>query len=225
MGAVAVLIDGDNLSGKHTAQIMQVAAALGRPTVLRAYVDAQRPCDWHGVHGFRLMHAGTGKNASDLLLALDAVELALRGDFDQFVIASSDGDFSHLALRLREYGAFVTGMGEAKTPQTFRAACADFVEIGAPRLASVPKSPAKDARGDLDKKIRMLMAEQGCGSEGMRISALGPLMHARHGTRISTFPERTWRAYLAARPELYTLDPRGPEARVRLRLGKVGEAA
>lgn len=225
MAAVAVLIDGDNLSGKHTAQIMQVAAALGRPTVLRAYVDAQRPCDWHGVHGFRLMHAGTGKNASDLLLALDAVELALRGDVDQFVIASSDGDFSHLALRLREYGAFVTGMGEAKTPQTFRAACADFVEIGAPRLASVSKSPAKDARGDLDKKIRALMTEQGCGSEGMRISALGPLMHARHGARISTFPERTWRAYLAARPELYTLDPRGPEARVRLRPGKVGEAA
>ena len=48
------------------------------------------------------MHAGTGKNASDLLLALDAVELALRGDVDHFVIASSDGDFSHLALRLRE---------------------------------------------------------------------------------------------------------------------------
>ncbi|WP_241772257.1 hypothetical protein ACTTAL_05575 [Rhodobacter capsulatus] len=116
-------------------------------------------------------------------------------------------------------------MGEAKTPQTFRAACADFVEIGSQRLASVPKSPAKDARGDLDKKIRMLMAEQGCVSEGMRISALGPLMHARHGTRISTFPERTWWAYLAARPELYTLDPRGPEARVQLRPGKVGEAA
>lgn len=47
MAAVAVLIDGGNLSGKHAARIMQVAAALGRPTVLRAYVDAQRPSDWH----------------------------------------------------------------------------------------------------------------------------------------------------------------------------------
>ena len=225
MGAVAVLIDGDNLSGKHAARIMRVAAALGRPTVLRAYVDAQRPSDWHAVHGFRLMHAGTGKNASDLLLALDAVELALRDDIDQFVIASSDGDFSHLALRLREYGALVTGVGEAKTPQTFRAACADFVEIEAQHLTSVPKPPASEARGNLDKKIRALMTEQGCLSEGMRISALGPLMHARHGTRISTFPERTWRAYLTARPELYFLDPRGPEARVRLRVGKADAAA
>ncbi len=225
MGAVAVLIDGDNLSGKHAARIMQIAAALGRPTVLRAYVDAQRPSDWHAAHGFRLMHAGTGKNASDLLLALDAVELALRDDVDQFVIASSDGDFSHLALRLREYGAFVTGVGEAKTPQTFRAACADFVEIGAQHFTSVPKPPAAEARGDLDNKIVALMTEQGCLSEGMRISALGPLMHARHGTRISTFPERTWRAYLKARPELYLLDPRGPEARVRLRAGKAGAAA
>lgn len=64
-----------------------------------------------------------------------------------------------------------------------------------------------------------------CRREGMRIAALGPLMHARHGTRISTFPERTWRAYLAARPELYFLDPRGPEARVRLRVGKADTAA
>ena len=225
MGAVTVLIDGDNLSGKHAARIVQVAAALGRPTVLRVYADAQRLSDWHGAHGFRLMHAGTGKNASDLLLVLDAVELALRGDADQFVIASSDGDFTHLALRLREYGASVTGVGEAKTPQSFRAACADFVEIGSNRVASVPKLPPKEAQGELDRKIRALMVEQGCEGEGMRIAALGPLMHARHGTRISTFPERTWRAYLAARPELYTLDPRGPEAKVRLRLGKIGEAA
>ncbi|QCP85168.1 NYN domain-containing protein [Cereibacter sphaeroides] len=194
-------------------------------TVLRAYIDAQRPCDWHGVHGIRLMHAGTGKNASDLLLALDAVEMALRGDVDQFVIASSDGDFSHLALRLREYGALVTGVGEEKTPQTFRGACADFVEIGRLRLPSVPEPPSKEVEGALDRKILTLMTEQGCVNVGMRIAALGPLMHARHGTRISNFPERTWRAYLAARPELYTLDPRGPEARVRLRLKKVGEAA
>ncbi|AXQ95465.1 NYN domain-containing protein [Cereibacter azotoformans] len=225
MGAVAVLIDGDNLSGKHAARIVEVAAALGRPTVQRVYVDAQRPCDWHAARGFRLMHAGTGKNASDLLLALDAVELALRGDADQFVIASSDRDFTHLALRLREYGASVTGVGEAKTPQSFRAACADFIVIGSQRVASLPTPLPKEAQGELDRKIGALMAEQGCVSEGMRIATLGPLMHARHGTRISTFLERTWRAYLAARPELYALDPRGPEARVRLRLGKIGGAA
>lgn len=225
MGAVAVLIDGDNLSGKHAERILQVAATLGRPTVLRVFVDAQRPCDWHGRHGFRLMHAGTGKNASDILLALDAVELALRGHSNQFVIASSDGDFTHLALRLREYGASVTGVGEVKTPQSFRAACSSFVEIGSPALDSVPKLHLKEAQSEMDQKIRALMAEQECVSEGMRIAALGPLMHARHGTRISSFPERSWRAYLAARPEIYTLDPRGPEARVRLRLAKIGEAA
>lgn len=149
MGAFALLIDGDNLSGKHAERIVQVAAALGQPTVLLVYVDARRPCNWHGAHGFRLMHAGTGKNAWDLLPPLDAVELALRGNADQFVIASSDGDSTHLALRLRQYGASVTGVGETKTPQSLLAACADFFEIGSQRAASVPKLPAKDTQSEL----------------------------------------------------------------------------
>jgi len=224
MTDIALLIDGDNLSAKHAAGVLRIAAALGRPRVLRVYVDAQRQSDWHGAQGFRLMHAGTGKNASDLLLALDAVELALRRDITHFVIASSDGDFTHLALRLREYGAIVTGAGEAKTPQSFRAACATFVEIGAkPAPAAAPKAGKTAQAGELDHKIGALLAQQ--GEAGLRIATLGSLMHVRHGTRISTFAERTWWAYLAARPDLYDLDPRGPEARVRLRPAKVGKAA
>jgi len=49
----------------------------------------------------------------------------------------------------------------------------------------------------------------------MRIMDLARNMHIQHGVKISTYPEKTWRAYLAARPDLYELDPRGPEAMVR----------
>lgn len=216
MTAVAVLVDGDNFAGKHAARILMVAAGMGDPTVLRVYVDAQRPSDWHKAVGFRLIHAGTGKNASDLLLSIDAMELAMGKGVGRFVIVSSDGDFTHLAQRLREYGAQVTGMGEAKAPAAFRAACSSFVEIdAAPSVALVPR--ATSGVTDLDRKIRALIAEQSREGSGMKIAALGQMMHARHGTRITVHGAPTWRAYLTARANLYDLDPRGPEAKVRFR--------
>jgi uncharacterized LabA/DUF88 family protein len=213
---VSVLVDGDNISGKHAGRILSVAAQHGEPVVVRVYADAQRPSDWHGAIGYRMLHAGTGKNAADILLALDAMELVLSRDMRCFVIASSDGDFTHLATRLREHGAKVIGIGEAKAPGAFRACCSDFVEIGATRhMCLVPKSAAICTA--LDLKIRTMIATHSKKGAGMRIAELAPKMHSQHGVQISTHPERSWRAYLIARPSLYELDPRGPEAMVRFR--------
>ena len=70
-----------------------------------------------------------------------------------------------------------------------------------------------------------MIADHSQRGQGIRIADLSARMRAAHRTRISTFAERTWRAYLAARPLLYELDPRGPEARVRfLRDGFSGAA-
>ncbi|MGC9369026.1 MAG: NYN domain-containing protein [Paracoccaceae bacterium] len=214
--AVSVLVDGDNISGKHAGKILAVAARHGEPTVARVYTDAQRPSDWHGAVGYRMLHAGTGKNAADLLLALDAMEMVLSKNVLCFVIASSDGDFTHLATRLRELGAKVIGIGEEKAPPAFRACCTSFVEIG---QKQAKRPVAKSAAGvtELDQKIRSTIAAHSKKGAGMRIAELAPKMHSQHGVRISTFPERSWRAYLVARPALYDLDPRGPEAMVRFR--------
>lgn len=211
---VSVLVDGDNISGKHAGRILSLAAQHGDPAVVRVYTDAQRPSDWHDAIGFRMMHAGTGKNAADILLALDAMELMLAQGQRCFVIASSDGDFSHLATRLREHGAKVVGIGEAKAPRGFRACCSQFVEIGNTcEIKPVPKPTT--AISELDKNIRAMIAAHSEKGAGMRIAELGRKMHQSHGIRISTYPERNWRAYLAARPVLYDLDPCGPEAMVR----------
>ena len=132
--SVSVLVDGDNISGKHARQILSVAAQHGELQVVRVYSDAQRNSDWHDAAGYRMQHAGTGKNAADLLLALDAMELLLSRDMRCFVIASSDGDFTHLATRLREHGATVVGIGEAKAPCSVslefncRALCGNEIE-------------------------------------------------------------------------------------------------
>ena len=68
-----------------------------------------------------------GKNASDIGLIIDAMDILYTGDVQGFCLVSSDGDFNKLATRLREAGKFVIGMGEKKTPESFRASCERFI--------------------------------------------------------------------------------------------------
>ena len=68
-----------------------------------------------------------GKNASDIGLIIDAMDILYSGEVEGFCIVSSDGDFNKLATRIREAGKIVIGMGEKKTPESFRASCERFV--------------------------------------------------------------------------------------------------
>ena len=70
---------------------------------------------------------------------------------------------------------------------------------------------------DLDQKVRAMIAQHSKNGTNMRIIDLATRMHVEHGIRISTLPEKTWHSYLIARPCLFDLDPRGPEAMVRFR--------
>jgi hypothetical protein len=213
---VAVLVDGDNISGKHAAAILALAGTHGETTITRVYLDAQRAGDWASVVGYRLIHAGTGKNAADILLALDAMELALTKGVRQFVIASSDGDFTHLAMRLRECGAKVIGVGEAKAPATFRASVTGFVEVGAKPVVKLVVKPQVKL-SELDTKIRDMIVTHGEDAKGVRLNVLASLMAKEHQVRLSALGSKNWRAYFLERPTLFDLDPRGPDAHVRLR--------
>ena len=57
------------------------------------------------------------------------MDLLYTSNVDGFCIVSSDSDFTRLASRLRESGKIVIGMGEKKTPDSFRAACTIFTEL------------------------------------------------------------------------------------------------
>lgn len=212
---VAVFADGDNIGAARAQEVLGTARQQGNVDYARVYLDVQRPSAWADQADWRLVHAGRGKNAADLLLSLDAMELALTGSFDCFVIASSDGDFAHLARRLREIGKRVVGIGEAKAPDGFRSACSLFVELGQKSAAAV--SVQTLACSKLDRQIRSVIAEHGKKGQGMALARLAPLMHQKFGTRISERPERTWRGYLSARPDLYDLDAKSADAMVRYR--------
>ena len=111
----------------------------------------------------------TGKNASDIALVIDAMDLLHSGRFDGFCLVSSDSDFTRLASRLREQGADVYGFGEQKTPESFRQACRRFIytenllpdaqtEEGPPRRALEPPTAAISL---LNKAIAQMETEDG----------------------------------------------------------------
>ncbi len=212
---IAVLVDGDNISATHSASILSHARKMGRVDVARVYGGAQHSCDWQSAPGYRLMHAGAGKNAADVLLCIDAMELALTGGLQTFAVATSDGDFTHLSQRLRERGLHVLGLGEEKAPVNFRQACSDFVVLGEEKKAA--RNPTIRNYTVLDFNVRKMIANHSKEGRGMPIADLGRMMHIKHGTQIRTYSEGTWRAYLDKRSTLYDLDDRGPAAMVRFR--------
>lgn len=133
----AILIDTDNISSKYISAIMDEMTKHGIVTYRRAYGD------WTSTHAkgwkSKLMENSitpmqqfsntVGKNATDSTLIIDAMDILYTGNVDGFCIVSSDGDFTRLASRLRESGMLVIGMGEEKTPRSFRTACSQFTVL------------------------------------------------------------------------------------------------
>ena len=135
---LAVLIDGENASARHARAVFETAETLGEATVRRIYGDFSngRLASWSAAirsHSIVTCHQPThvrGKNAADIALAIDAVDMMHRERLEGFCLVTSDSDFTRLAQRLREGGLAVYGFGESKTPQAFRSACHRFVLLG-----------------------------------------------------------------------------------------------
>lgn len=213
--AVALLVDGENLSKDHAAAVLAEAGRFGDVRVRRVYGKAEGVAGWAEA-GFRLMATRPGKNAADMLLCVEAMALALRDGFGTVVIASSDRDFSYLAEQLREMGVQVVGVGEAKASGVFRKACSRFVE-----LESEPPKSDRAAPKKADpwvEKVRDAILEK--GEDGLLIGSLNPLLH-KEGFKISQTQEGNWRKWLTTRTTLFSCDPKGPDARVRLKLHTV----
>ena len=213
---VAVLVDGDNLSPVHAENIHKIARRFGQIDISRVYLNAQSHSAWHDATAYHLIHSGTGKNATDLLLAIDGIEFALQRDIATIVIASSDGDFVHLHRRLREHGVTTVGAGEAKTPEVVRNACSKFCELEA-SSGSSRTDEVDEPVSEMDRQIRTIIAANSKNGAGMRLTILGAKMHRQHGVKISESQDKTWRRYLQSKPELYDLDEAGQNANVRFK--------
>jgi uncharacterized protein (TIGR00288 family) len=134
---IAVLIDADNTSKKYVEILIEEIAKYGTPTVKRAYGDwtSNHLNGWknelnrNAIVPVQQFAYTQGKNSTDSLLIIDAMDLLYTGNLDGFAIVSSDSDFTSLATRLREAGKAVYGLGQRKTPEAFRQACTRFIYL------------------------------------------------------------------------------------------------
>jgi uncharacterized LabA/DUF88 family protein len=132
---LAVLIDADNTSARIAPGLFQEIARLGEASTRRIYGDFSRARlkSWadvlptHAITPHQNFANTSGKNASDIALVIDAMDLLHSGRFDGFCLVSSDSDFTRLAARIREQGVDVFGFGEQKTPESFIRACHKFI--------------------------------------------------------------------------------------------------
>lgn len=199
---LAVLIDADNASPQIAAGLFEEIAKIGEASVRRIYGDftGTRLKGWTEIAPLYacLPHQNfantVGKNASDIALVINAMDLLHSGRFNGFCLVSSDGDFTRLAARIREQGIDVFGFGENKTPASFRQACKRFIYTenltSSSKAASiVPASqtvadaakatglPATAAAALIETALGQLDDHAGwyfLGSVGQRLMALTP---------------------------------------------------
>lgn len=149
---LAVLIDADNVPYSNIKGMMEEIARYGTPTFKRIYGDWTKPTlsGWktvlleNAINPVQQYSYTSGKNSSDSALIIDAMDILYTGQVDGFCIVSSDSDFTRLAMRLRESGKVVFGIGEQKTPAAFIAACNKFIYIEIlPKESKEDAAPAK----------------------------------------------------------------------------------
>ncbi len=134
---IALFIDADNVSARFGKLLMDNLEKRGEILIRRIYGNWEKPalrkwddCILH--YGLRTVHQidfATGKNATDMTLAIDAMDVLHKQQATTFAIVSNDSDFTPLAVRLREYGIYVIGIGRKDSSASFRNACSEYISL------------------------------------------------------------------------------------------------
>ncbi|WP_418066747.1 NYN domain-containing protein [Sphingomonas endolithica] len=189
---VALLIDADNAQPSSLDPVLTVLADLGAVNVRRAYGNWSKPGlkTWaaltlkHGIEPQQQFDITKGKNATDMKMTVDAMDLLYRGRVTGFGIMSSDSDFMPLVMRIRQEGLPVYGFGSSRTPEGFRQACTRFIDVtglavqvemplppailakpAKPAIASTPAAPppppapGKDAAAPVGEELVKLLGD------------------------------------------------------------------
>ena len=188
----ALLIDSDNISAGYIKLILDELSKYGTVTYKRIYGDWTRSnaAKWkdvllaNSINPVQQYSYTSGKNATDSAMIIDAMDILYSGHVSGFCLASSDSDFTRLAMRLRESGMYVIGMGERKTPEPFRSACEKFVlldllsnvESSQPSTSSKKSAAVEDALtplSEIEQAIVRIISDNGDDGTSMDIGELG----------------------------------------------------
>lgn len=165
---IALLIDADNTTPAAIDPVLTVMAELGQVNIRRAYGNFAKGnlAKWdlitnrYGIRPHQQFDISKGKNATDMAMTIDAIDLLYQGKVDGFGIMSSDGDFTPLVSRLRQDGILVYAFGQSKAPEAFKNACTRFIDIDQlmkaatssddrPAVSQTSHSPASVTDSDL----------------------------------------------------------------------------
>lgn len=193
---IAMLIDAENISRKYVRFVFTEIVKFGVPTYKRIYGDWTRPdlAPWkdvlleYSITPMQQYSYTAGKNSTDSALIIDAMDILYSGNVDGFCIVSSDSDYTKLAMRLRESGMVVIGMGEAKTPEPFKRACGTFkyleslIKEEVDSLQSEPSQTIVPGAMSLDElvgQIKIIAAEQSDDDGWASLSSVGSILNRR----------------------------------------------
>ncbi|MGD9664551.1 MAG: NYN domain-containing protein [Novosphingobium sp.] len=153
---IALLIDADNARADGIDPVLTVLAELGQVNIRRAYGNWRKTSlkGWadrihrYGIEPQQQFDLTKGKNATDMKMTVDAMDLLYTDRVQGFGIMSSDSDFMPLAMRIRQSGYPVYGFGRAQTPEGFREACTRFIDVDALIDAENKSHKPSKARGE-----------------------------------------------------------------------------
>ncbi len=163
---IALLIDADNASHAGIDPVLTVLAELGQVNIRRAYGNWAKPAlsKWnqithrYGLQPIQQFDLTKGKNATDMAMTIDAIDLLYRGKVDGFGIMSSDSDFTPLVTRLRQDGLIVYGFGSAKAPEAFKTACTRYIDVDQ-LIRTQSAEDERPAGGTIDAELIALLGD------------------------------------------------------------------
>ena len=197
---LAVLIDADNIPARFAEAILKEIKGLGEPALRRVYGDwsSGQLRNWSdkvlelGLVAHQETANTKGKNASDIGLVIDAMDILHSGRFDGFVLVSSDSDFTRLASRIREHGLDVIGIGEGKAPESLRNVCNRFILIenivDEPATSNTPAPKKRKPQDALPLILRAMERMDQDDDEWYALGALGSQIVAQ----VPDFDTRTY---------------------------------
>jgi uncharacterized protein (TIGR00288 family) len=164
---IALLIDADNASPANLDAALTILGDLGTVNVRRIYGNWSKPAlkGWsklvhrHALEPQQQFDLTKGKNATDMKMTIDAMDLLYGGQVDGFGIMSSDSDFMPLSIRIRQNGTPVYGFGSSRTPEAFREACTRFIDLDALPDSDAVETANETAKPAIDEELVKLLGE------------------------------------------------------------------
>lgn len=209
---IVVLIDADNADPKMVKKILETLSLKGEITTKRVYGNFKKPqlkpwedvCKEFAIHPIQQFDYVKGKNATDLAVAIDAMNLLHSNRYDAFAIVSSDSDFTPLLIELREHGMRTFGFGNSNATDSFKNACVTFFNADDwKKVKTENKKEALDAN-ELDKLL-FKACDDYKGDDGFALLSVAGdyIKRVRSDFNIKNYQFRSLSEYVKAKPQLF----------------------